>query len=294
MTVDEFFRSSERYLGASIELTSGAHVVLSKRPGNSTQGLPPCLWWKQIFTIGQRTGELAIGVADTLWTSLFDSVDGDRGAMKEILFEAFNQTALRILDDVQQAIGVSVAPVRSGESSLPTATDGCVRLLYAQCDEPAASGNLIIAIDRILKDLLLMDKPNKGKTTETVSPHSDSRESLSKLSAALTNGKNDPDTIANRLLDLPLPVSIRIAQTSIPIKDVLRLTPGSVVELGKYAGEPVEIVVHGAVLAKGEIVSIKGYYGVRVTEIVALSQRLAAVNAAEATESVRPASLVDG
>jgi flagellar motor switch protein FliN/FliY len=293
MTVEEVFRSSERYLGASIELTSGAHVVLSKRPGSSIQGLPPCLWWKQIFTVGRRTGELAIGVADTLWTSLFDSVDGDRAAMKEILFEAFNQTALRILDDVQHAIGVSVAAVRSGESSMPAAADGCLRLLYAQCDEPAASGDLIIAIDGLLKDLLLMDMPNNGKSAETAAALPECRESLGKLSAALTNGKNDPESIANRLLDLPLPVSIRIAQTSIPIKDVLRLTPGSVVELGKYAGEPVDIVVHGAVLAKGEIVSIKGYYGVRVTEIVAVSQRLAAVNAAEATESGRFASLVD-
>ncbi len=60
-----------------------------------------------------------------------------------------------------------------------------------------------------------------------------------------------------------------------PIRDVLKLTSGSIVELDRNAGEFVDLTIHGTVVARGEIVSVKGNYGVRIKEIISQQDRLA-------------------
>jgi flagellar motor switch protein FliN len=70
------------------------------------------------------------------------------------------------------------------------------------------------------------------------------------------------------LLDVKLDLSVELGRTVIPVRGVLQLGPGAVVELEKPAGEPVEIYVNGKLIAKGEVVVVDENFGVRVTEIV--------------------------
>ena len=70
------------------------------------------------------------------------------------------------------------------------------------------------------------------------------------------------------LLDVELPVSISFGRTQLPIKDALKLTTGSIVELNRGVGELVDVVVNNCVIARGEVVVIDGNYGVRVREIM--------------------------
>src|SRR5690606_14985561 len=76
------------------------------------------------------------------------------------------------------------------------------------------------------------------------------------------------------LLDVPLQVTVQLGQTTRSIKDILELTKGSIIELDKLAGEPVDILVNNHLIAKGEVVVIDENFGVRVTEIISQKERI--------------------
>ncbi len=76
------------------------------------------------------------------------------------------------------------------------------------------------------------------------------------------------------LLDVALPISIELGRTSMNIQDILNLGPGSVVELNKLAGEPVDLLVNKKVVAKGEVVVIDENFGLRVTSLISPEDRL--------------------
>lgn len=76
------------------------------------------------------------------------------------------------------------------------------------------------------------------------------------------------------LLDVELPVSVSFGRTQLPIKEVLKLTTGSIVELNRSLNEPVDVVVNNCIVARGEVVVIEGNYGVRIHQIVSRQDRL--------------------
>lgn len=77
------------------------------------------------------------------------------------------------------------------------------------------------------------------------------------------------------LLDVPLEVSVELGRSRMTIQDLLALTPGSVIELDKVAGEPLDIVVNDRLIARGEAVVINDKFGVRITDIISKAERIA-------------------
>ena len=76
------------------------------------------------------------------------------------------------------------------------------------------------------------------------------------------------------LYDISLPVSVELGRTTLLIKDVLDLGPGSVVELNKLAGEPVDILVNGKLVARGEVVVVDENFGVRISNVCSPEERV--------------------
>jgi flagellar motor switch protein FliN/FliY len=76
------------------------------------------------------------------------------------------------------------------------------------------------------------------------------------------------------ILDLPVTVSIELGRTRLQVEDILRLGQGSVVELKKLAGEPLEILVQGRPIGKGEVVVMNEKYGIRLTDIISPVERI--------------------
>ena len=76
------------------------------------------------------------------------------------------------------------------------------------------------------------------------------------------------------LFDVQLHLSVELGRTSIPVREILQLGPGSIVELDKLAGEPVDILVNGKLIARGEVVVVDENFGVRVTEIASQTEAL--------------------
>ena len=76
------------------------------------------------------------------------------------------------------------------------------------------------------------------------------------------------------ILDIPLKVSVELGRTNVVIKDLLQLGQGSVLELDKLAGEPLEVLVNGKLVARGEVVVVNEKFGIRLTDIISPIERI--------------------
>jgi flagellar motor switch protein FliN/FliY len=86
-----------------------------------------------------------------------------------------------------------------------------------------------------------------------------------------------PDISTRRLdllLDVPLDVSVELGRTRMSIQELLGLSPGSVIELDKIAGEPLDIVVNDRLIARGEAVVVNDKFGIRITDIISKADRI--------------------
>src|SRR5271167_3073008 len=94
-----------------------------------------------------------------------------------------------------------------------------------------------------------------------------------------TTGTTTPPEAPSRrlelLLDVPLEVTVEIGRSRMSIQDLLALGPGSVIELDRLAGEPLDILINDRLIAKGEAVVINDKFGIRITDIVSRSERIA-------------------
>ncbi len=89
----------------------------------------------------------------------------------------------------------------------------------------------------------------------------------------------------NLILDIPVQVSVELGRKTVPIGEVVQLGPGSVVELGKAAGESLDLFVNGRLVAKGEAVVVGEKYGIRIVEVVGAPELVQAANEAPAADA---------
>jgi flagellar motor switch protein FliN len=76
------------------------------------------------------------------------------------------------------------------------------------------------------------------------------------------------------ILDVPVTLSMEIGRTQINIRNLLQLNQGSVVELDRFAGEPLDVLVNGTLVAHGEVVVINEKFGIRLTDVISVSERV--------------------
>lgn len=89
-----------------------------------------------------------------------------------------------------------------------------------------------------------------------------------------TNTENDIDFI----LDIPVQLTVELGRTKIAIKNLLQLAQGSVVELDGMAGEPMDVLVNGCLIAQGEVVVVNDKFGIRLTDIITPAERIRKIN----------------
>jgi len=95
------------------------------------------------------------------------------------------------------------------------------------------------------------------------------------LTGSPTNGGHDIDLI----MDVPVQLSVELGRTRMTIKQLLQLGQGSVVELHRLAGEPLDVYVNGYLIAQGEVVVVEDRYGIRLTDVITPSERINRLNA---------------
>ncbi|MFQ5469315.1 MAG: flagellar motor switch protein FliN [Gammaproteobacteria bacterium] len=84
----------------------------------------------------------------------------------------------------------------------------------------------------------------------------------------------DVESNMDMILDIPVTISVEIGRTKINIRNLLKLNQGSVVELDRLAGEPMDVIVNGTLIAHGEIVVVNEKFGVRLTDVISAAERV--------------------
>jgi flagellar motor switch protein FliN/FliY len=84
----------------------------------------------------------------------------------------------------------------------------------------------------------------------------------------------DNEVSLDAILDVPITISMEIGRTKINIRNLLQLNQGSVVELDRLAGEPMDVLVNGTLIAQGEVVVVNEKFGIRLTDIISPSDRV--------------------
>ena len=100
----------------------------------------------------------------------------------------------------------------------------------------------------------------------------------------MSAGNAQPNSALDLLLDIELPVTLRFGRTQMSLEDVIDLNTGSVIDFGKGVEDPVEVLVNGRVVARGEAVMVQGNYGVRISQIESRRDRLEAAPTPESEQ----------
>ena len=118
------------------------------------------------------------------------------------------------------------------------------------------------------------DDDNAGSETDVL------LQGAKSVNANVDDGDGDAESFENLSLDsdllrnIPVTITVQVGRTSLPIKTLMQLTQGSVVELDRLAGEALDLLVNNTLVAQGEIVLVNERYGIRLTQIVPKSARL--------------------
>jgi flagellar motor switch protein FliN/FliY len=86
--------------------------------------------------------------------------------------------------------------------------------------------------------------------------------------------RNEPPGDIDLILDIPVQLTVELGRTRVPIKNLLQLAQGSVVELEGKAGEPLDVLINGCLIAQGEVVVVNDRFGVRLTDIITPTERI--------------------
>ncbi len=100
------------------------------------------------------------------------------------------------------------------------------------------------------------------------------QEAAAQTGTAVQDESSPQDPNLDRILDIPLVLSAQLGNTRMLIKDLLQLGPGSIVELDKLAGEPLEVLVNERLVARGEVVMVNEKFGIRLTDVISPTERV--------------------
>ncbi len=121
---------------------------------------------------------------------------------------------------------------------------------------------------------LAESKPSGGDVASEVAQPAESVAPASFTNFTPTGVNAAAGNDINMILDIPVQLTVELGRTRIPIKHILQLAQGSVVELDALAGEPMDVLVNGYLIAQGEVVVVNDKFGIRLTDIVTPSERM--------------------
>jgi flagellar motor switch protein FliN len=100
------------------------------------------------------------------------------------------------------------------------------------------------------------------------------RAQFNDLGAAEATSAGNGEMNLNLILDVAVTLSLEVGRTRLAVRDLLQLAPGAIVELDRAAGEPLDVLVNGVRVARGEVVVVDEKFGIRLTEVVSQTERL--------------------
>ncbi len=229
---------------------------------------PETSWWRQPFSLGQgcevwagapEASRDAIGGRVLSSAGIDDASSEDRtGTYHEILNQALAGLAHGLTGLAGKEVTAGAGSVLETAPEQPTA--------FHVSFGGGAPLPVYFGWARAIAGCL---EPKKPATP--VKPPAPPREGQPAADSAAPPG---PARALDLLYDVELPVSVSFGRAHLPLKEVLKLTSGSIIELNRTVIEPVEVIVNNCVIARGEVVVVEGNYGVRIQQIVSRNERL--------------------
>ena len=246
----------ETMTGEAPIVTFAAHEI---REGDSFDA--DFLWWEQRFQPGADR-RIWIGASPGGWQHIGKAVlnaaepsDQDPSALRETYLGILRQALSGVGGAISRELGSEISAA-GGSEDKPNQAGG------ATFSFDVALGSTAVPVLTVFNDA--------WSQPAAVEPAS---ETAPPISAEPPR----PNTI-DLLLDVELPVSISFGRTQLPLKDVIKLTTGSIVELNRSVTEPVEVIVNNCVIARAEVVVVEGNFGIRIKQVVSRQERLRTLN----------------
>ncbi len=267
-----------QHLGEALELMTGETAQVAWTTSEAAAPPEGTAWFRQDFSI-QPGALIWVGAPEASWSAIGGHVlqaagiepagEAERkNTYHEILGQAFASLARTLRERAGREItleeGGEAEPHEPPETSAVedlTLSDGAPLSLWVVFSQP-----LLAALER---------PPSAGETTAVTrqqEPGAPAREEASE--ATLPARAGGGGRTLDLLLEVEMPVSVSFGRAQLPLRDVLKLTTGSIIELNRTVNEPVEIIVNNCVIARGEVVVLEGNYGIRIQQIISRQERL--------------------
>lgn len=123
----------------------------------------------------------------------------------------------------------------------------------------------------------MSDDKNAENSTNEEKPELDELEDESSALSELDKEASEQKKLTD-ILDIPVTISLEVGRNLISIRNLLQLNQGSVVELNRLAGEPLDVMVNGTLIAHGEVVVVNDKYGIQLTDVVSQTERIKKLN----------------
>jgi flagellar motor switch protein FliN/FliY len=252
----------ESMLGEASYVTYVPHELL---PQETEAGEAALLWWEQHFSLGPGT-VLWIGAKRQSWEQIGNRVlrsagveDGDPDSIRSTYLEIVNQALSGVASALSTRAREQVACKDGREARPPASGEGsCYSFEIGVGDATFPIYGLF------------------GKVLSGVpeAPQADTAKRPEPAPATVTLAPSGKASAIDLLLDVELPVSVSFGRAQLPLKDVIKLTTGSIVELNRAVSEPVDVIVNNCVIARGEVVVVEGNFGVRIRQVISRQERL--------------------
>lgn len=272
------FHEFAGHLAAVLELMAGerpetAVTTLESAPetvelgwGQSLPPLPGRLLIASTQAEGLSIGEQILSAAGV--------EEADAEELKSTYKETLGQALSSLAQSLTTRLGQEVTCADGAETDRPLgpAIWGSVTLNLGD-----RSPVLAIGIEATLLDAVVEQTPLDASPGEVEQTPPEADQVLAVAAGAGASPSAEAGTSSKTfdlLLDVEMPVSVSFGKAQVPLKDVLKLTTGSIVELNRAIAEPVDVVVNNCVIARGEVVVVEGNFGVRIQHVVSRYERL--------------------
>lgn len=231
------------------------------------------LWWEQPFRIAPGTAAWLAAPAGvwehcgtlTLKAAGVETVEA--GEARNTWFEIVGQSMGAMARSLTALLGreVTCDPGAEQAPEIPIQEWAAVTITFPEGPLPV----LLLGFSGALASLVANPAASEPETSTS--------EVARQQEARLEEPERARSRTMDLLLDVDLPISISFGRTQLPMKDVLKLTTGSIVELNRNVNDPVEVLVNHCLIARGEVVVVEGNYGVRIQEIASRQDRLRSI-----------------
>lgn len=272
----------------SSRLATVFETMAGERPRIEIEQIPEMpadagLQWHQPFS--GIPGAAWVTASEASWTTAGGHVlraagieESDPASLKSTYLETVSQALSGIASAMGGRVGNEVSCSGGRESSAPADSPFAIDAEWAVLRIHLASetANIAMGLEPALVAAIV------SAMSVSLQPEAGSSVKIAEVAAAAAASGGFIGPVNSKtfelLLDVELPVSVSFGRARVPLKEVLKLTTGSIVELNRSIFEPVEVIVNNCVIARGEVVVVEGNFGVRIHQVVSRQERLRTLN----------------